>query len=95
MNWSRFINDFRGNPLREKGVKAKDREVNCEFVEARFQGWPYVFCFACTDIDEGMEMLIDYSEDYWKSRRKSCGKAMESELDAVRPPPSITIDLTE
>ncbi|KAK3259225.1 hypothetical protein CYMTET_31783, partial [Cymbomonas tetramitiformis] len=42
---------------------------NVHFLEVNVRGWPHVFVVVIRDIGPDMEVLTDYGEQYWQSKR--------------------------
>ena len=76
-----MINDYRSNPF-EDGATETALEGNTDHVAAtgpnvRFckvfdRGWPHLFIVSISELKSGDELLLDYGEEYWESRRQAC-----------------------
>ena len=42
---------------------------NVRFCKVYDRGWPYLFIVSLRHLSAGEELLVDYGEDYWESRR--------------------------
>ena len=75
-----MINDHRRNPFADAATAAalKQRpaapppDANVRFVKCRSRGWPHLFIVSSRALRAGEELLLDYGELYWKSRREAC-----------------------
>lgn len=81
-NSSSMINDYRVNPFHDlrtaealasraaesEGVSAGP---NVRFCRVFDRGWPYLFIVSLRNLYAGEELLLDYGDDYWESRRQA------------------------
>ena len=74
-----MINDHRRNPFADAATAAALRQqqpttsnANVRFVKCRSRGWPHLFIVSSQPLRAGEELLLDYGELYWKSRREAC-----------------------
>eukprot|EP01043_Picozoa_sp_COSAG02_P022087 COSAG02_NODE_1137_length_14313_cov_6.111369_15_plen_133_part_00 len=44
---------------------------NVRFCRVFDRGWPYVFIVSLRHLSAGEELLLDYQDDYWESRRQA------------------------
>jgi len=73
-NDARYINDFRTNPFAEtlEERNASSLKCNIKFLEAVFEGYPYLFVLATEKIPARVELITDYGDDYWTSMKYLC-----------------------
>jgi len=57
---------------------------NCFFVEIKYQNWPYVFVATLRNVKAGEELLLDYGEHFWFSRKSKTAR-FYSWLPFIRP----------
>ena len=73
-----MINDHRPNPFADAATAAALKQqpttsdANVRFVKCRSRGWPHLFIVSSRALRAGEELLLDYGELYWKSRREAC-----------------------
>ncbi|KAJ3310805.1 hypothetical protein HDU76_003298, partial [Blyttiomyces sp. JEL0837] len=65
--WVSEINDCRKDPLNSKSLSLQpDEKPNVRFLELKILGWSYIFIVTIDTIEEGEELLIDYTHSYWR-----------------------------
>ncbi|KAJ3343705.1 hypothetical protein HDU93_006617 [Gonapodya sp. JEL0774] len=65
--WTTQLNDCRvGEVWKEARDSSRDMKENAQIIETHIYGFPFLFVVALKDIVPGDELLIDYSDGYWR-----------------------------
>ena len=76
-----MINDYRANPFADAATEeslagqaqyAAATGPNVGFCKVFDRGWPHLFIVSISELNAGDELLLDYGEAYWESRRDAC-----------------------
>ena len=66
-----YINDCRDDISQAKMHKKDNERMNCGFVVVKVHGWPAVFVVTTKNVEQGVELLLDYGELYWNNIKEN------------------------